>query len=189
MAPPVTYASSWALQIEASARWDDTKCAAAALDAAHDLALSCDAKGLLTLWRWPLRDDIQRPAQCDVLATKRSLGAIVPSSLLHVPRRKGCFVAVFEEEKEVHAYIGDDEIHHYPLLVLDSRPTATCIHGGLGELISAHPGAVRCHSLRGFVERDMDADSYEDEHGGGVDKHVWVMADINANVKVERQVY
>ena len=38
MAPDITYASSWALQIEASARWDDSKCAAAALDAGHDLA-------------------------------------------------------------------------------------------------------------------------------------------------------
>ena len=96
MAPEMTYASSWALQVEASARWDDTKTAAAALDAVHDLALSCDVKGLLTLWRWPLRDDVQRPSQCEVLATKRSLGAIVPSSLMHVPRKKGCFVAVFD---------------------------------------------------------------------------------------------
>ena len=48
MAPDMTYASSWALQVEASARWDDAKTMAAALDAAHDLALSCDAKGLLT---------------------------------------------------------------------------------------------------------------------------------------------
>ena len=157
MAPDITYASSWALQIEASARWDDTKCAAAALDAAHDLALSCDAKGLLTLWRWPLRDDIHQPSKCEALATKRTIGQIVPTALLHVPRKKGCFVAVFQEEREVHAYIGDRQIHHYPLLVLDSRPTACTIHGGLGELVSAHPGAVRCHSLRGFVERDVKA--------------------------------
>ena len=61
MAPDITYASSWALQVEASARWDDAKCAAAALDADGELALSCDAKGLLTLWRWPLRDDIHHP--------------------------------------------------------------------------------------------------------------------------------
>ena len=39
MAPEITYASSWALQVEASARWDDSpKACAAALDAVHDLA-------------------------------------------------------------------------------------------------------------------------------------------------------
>ena len=39
MAPPMTYASSWALQVEASARWDDAKTMAAALDAVNDLGV------------------------------------------------------------------------------------------------------------------------------------------------------
>ena len=116
-----TYASSWALQVKASERWDaQPQAKAAALDADHELALACDAKGTLTLWRWPLKD-VKRPATCQMLATKRTIGGIVPSSLLHVPRRKGCFVAVFDEEKEVHAYIAsEDTIVHAPLLVLEA---------------------------------------------------------------------
>ena len=97
------------------------------LDAGHDLACPATPE-VYSLWRWPLKDDIHQPSKCEAIATKRIDRPVVPSSLLHVPRRKGCFVAVFEEECEVHAYIGDCEIHHYPLLVPDSRPTATTIH-------------------------------------------------------------
>ena len=154
-----TYASSWALQVEASERWDaQPQAKAAALDADHELALACDAKGTLTLWRWPLKDDVRRPATCQRIATKRTIGGIVPSSLLHVPRRKGCFVAVFDEEKEVHAYIASsDTIVHAPLLVLEAAPTACCIHGNLGELVVAYNGAVRCHAVRGWDAQDVKA--------------------------------
>ena len=64
MAPEMTYASSWALQIEASARWDDTKCAAAALDATRaDEAASAGWLPVAAL------DDLQ--GACDAALSRR----------------------------------------------------------------------------------------------------------------------
>ena len=97
---PSTFSTSWNLQVESRARWDDdAPLVAAAMDEEKELGLTCDREGVLKLWRWPLSDgrDAQGATRSDpVVELSRAYtpNGKLPLQLVSVPRQ-GAFLAVF----------------------------------------------------------------------------------------------